>query len=309
MDWSCVNPVPSELCFRNILTSSGYFQIGYRSLLGDVNVWTPVFRLPSIVKKAEDWVWELIRMEDEKTDYAGLAPVRNPMNFVACYVHDGEGSESVRKHRETIYEYLWMKNEGMLCNGTNGVQVWDTAFITQAVAVAGFANVPKWRHLLANTLEFLDNHQLLENVPDQEKCYHQHRKGAWHYSDKLQGYTVSDNRLHGRGLPSTLQLQEIYGYTKMISADRLKGSVDCLLLMQNETDGFSEYEKVFGGIMISYDHVKCTTASITALSLFSRFYSDYRVEEIKTAKHKAVEYVSRREMEAGTEGGVSASPM
>ncbi|RAO71695.1 uncharacterized protein BHQ10_007707 [Talaromyces amestolkiae] len=277
-----------------------------------VNLWTPVLRFSALVKKAEDWVWELIQMEDRNTDYAGLAPVSNPLNFVCCYIHDGEGSESVRKHRETLHEYLWMKNEGMLCNGTNGAQVWDTAFITQAVSVAGFAEDPKWRPMLTKALEFLDNHQLRENVPDQDKCYRQHRKGAWPFSNKTQGYTVSD--CTAEGLRSVLQLQEMYGYPKLVSADRLKDSVDCLLLMQNETGGFSEYEsrrgsphlellnaaEVFGGIMISYDHVECTTASITALSLFSRFYPDYRVDEIKVAKHKAVEYIKRTQKPDGS---------
>lgn len=276
-----------------------------------VTVWTPVFRWSSLAKAAEDWVWQLVKMEDENTDYAGLAPVSNPMNCLVCYIHDGEGSYSVRKHREALHEYLWMTKEGMLCNGTNGVQVWDTAFITQAVAVAGFAEDPKWRPMLTKALEFLDNHQLRENVPDQEKCYRQHRKGAWPFSNKVQGYTVSD--CTAEGLRSTLQLQEIYGYPKLLSPDRLKDSVDCLLLMQNDTGGFSEYEirrgspklewlnaaEMFGGIMISYDHVECTTASVTALSLFSKFYPDYRADEIKAAKHKAVGYIKRAQKPEG----------
>jgi lanosterol synthase len=276
-----------------------------------VFVWIPYIRWSSLIKRAEDWVLELMRMEDENTDYAGLAPVSNPMNFVACYIHDGEGSYSVRAHREALHEYLWMKDEGMLCNGTNGVQVWDTAFITQAIVVAGFANDPKWRPMLTKALEFLENHQLRENVPNQEKCYRQHRKGAWPFSNKRQGYTVSD--CTAEGLRSTLQLQEMFGYPKLISKERLQDSVDCLLLMQNETGGFSEYEirrgspklewlnaaQVFGGIMISYDHVECTTASVTAMSLFSKFYPDYRADEIKAAKNKAVGYIKKAQKKEG----------
>ncbi|KAL1991905.1 hypothetical protein VTN49DRAFT_5213 [Thermomyces lanuginosus] len=277
-----------------------------------VTLWIPFLRWESLVKRAEDWTWELIRMEDENTFYADLASVSNPMNFVACYIHDGEGSYSVRAHRETLHEYLWVKNEGMLCNGTNGVQVWDTAFAVQAIVVAGFANDERWRPMLEKALEFLDNHQLRENVPNQEKCYRQHRKGAWPFSNKTQGYTVSD--CTAEGLRSTLQLQEMHGFPKRISLDRLKDSVDCLLLMQNDTGGFSEYEKrrgspllewlnaaeVFGGIMISYDHVECTTASVTALSLFNKFYPDYRADEIHAAKHKAVAYIKRVQRKDGS---------
>ncbi|KAE8416353.1 terpenoid cyclases/protein prenyltransferase alpha-alpha toroid [Aspergillus pseudocaelatus] len=270
-----------------------------------VNVWNPYLRLPALVRRAEEWTWELIRMEDENTDYAGLGPVSNPMNMVACYLHDGPDSYSVRRHRERLNDYMWVKNEGMLMNGTNGVQVWDTSFITQAIVIAGFADDPKWRPMLTKALEFLDNHQLRENVPDQEKCYRQHRKGAWPFSNKTQGYTVSD--CTAEGLRSSIQLQEIHNYPKLISAQRLKDSVDCLLLMQNPSGGFTEYEttraspkvewlnaaEVFGGIMIGYDYPECTTASVTALSLFSKFYPDYRSDEIMVAKAKAVKYIKR----------------
>jgi len=270
-----------------------------------VRVWNPYLRHPAIVKRAEEWSWELIRMEDENTDYSGLAPVSNPMNMVACYLHDGPDSYSVRRHRERLHDYMWVKNEGMLANGTNGVQVWDTAFITQCIVVAGFADDPKWRPMLTKALEFLEDHQMRENVPDQEKCYRQHRKGAWPFSTKTQGYTVSD--CTAEGLRSTIQLQEMHGYPKLISVDRLKDSVDCLLLMQNPSGGFTEYEttrgstklewlnaaEVFGGIMIGYDYPECTTASVTALSLFSKYYPDYRADEIRAAKQKAVRYIKR----------------
>ncbi|KAJ5647316.1 Lanosterol synthase [Penicillium lividum] len=270
-----------------------------------VRVWNPFLRVKAITKRAEDWTWELIRMEDENTDYAGLGPVNNPMNMVACYIHDGPDSYSVRRHRERLNDYMWLKGEGMLANGTNGVQVWDTTFVTQAVVVAGLADDPKWRPMLTKALEFIEDHQLRENVPDQEKCYRQHRKGAWPFSTKTQGYTVSD--CTAEGLRSTIQLQEMHGFPKLISLDRLKDSVDCLLLMQNPTGGFTEYEttrasakvewlnaaEVFGGIMIGYDYPECTTASVTALSLFSKFYPDYRAAEIKAAKDKAVVYIKR----------------
>ena len=270
-----------------------------------VMIWEPFLRLTSLAKHAESWTWELIQMEDENTGYVGLGPVSNPMNMVACYVHDGPDADSVRKHRDRLHDYMWMKDEGMLANGTNGVQSWDTAFITQAVVVAGFADDPKWRPMLTKALEFLDDQQIRENVPNQDKCYRQPRKGAWPFSNRDQGYTVSD--CTAEGVRSTIQLQDMHGYPKLISVDRLKDSVDCLLLMQNPSGGFTEYEttrgstklewfnaaEVFGNIMIGYDYPECTTATVTALSLFSKFYPDYRAEEIKAAKDKAVAYIRR----------------
>lgn len=276
------------------------------------NIWNVYLRWPSLVKKAEEWVWYLIEREDENTDYAGLGPVNAPMNTLCCYIHDGPGSYSVRRHLDRLHDYLWMKNEGMLMNGTNGVQVWDTAFIIQAVVVAGFAEDPKWRPMLIKALEFLEDHQILENVPDQEKCYRFRRKGAWPFSTKVQGYTVSD--CTAEGLRSALQLQNQLGFPALISDRRLMDAVDTLIEMQNATGGFTEYEptraspyvellnaaEVFGGIMIGYDYPECTTAVITALSYFSRFYPDYRAEDIKRVRDKAVAYIRRAQRPDGS---------
>lgn len=268
-----------------------------------VNVWN-YLRWP-LAKRAEDWSWWLIQREDENTDYAGLGPVNAPMNTICCYIQEGPGSYSVRRHLDRLHDYMWLKHEGMLMNGTNGVQVWDTAFIIQAVVVAGFAKDPKWKPMLTKALEFLEDHQMLEEVPDQEKCYRHRRKGAWPFSNKTQGYTVSD--CTAEGLRSALQLQKQLGFPALISDERLKDAADTLITMQNPSGGFTEYEvtrgsryvemlnaaEVFGGIMIGYDYPECTTAVLTALTYFSRFFPDYRTKEIEKCRERAIDYIRR----------------
>jgi lanosterol synthase len=268
------------------------------------NIWNYLC-WPSLRKRAEDWVWYLIQCEDKNTDYACLGPVNAPMNTLACYIHDGPGSHSVRRHLDRLHDFIWMKNEGMLMNGTNGVQVWDTAFIVQAITVAGFANEERWRPMLLGALKFLEDHQMLEDVEDQERCYRQRTKGAWPFSNKTQGYTVSD--CTAEGLRAALQLQKQFGFPALISDERLKDAADTLISMQNSTGGFSEYEarrgspynewlnaaEVFGGIMISYDYPECTTAVLTALTYFSQFFPDYRAEDIKRVRDRAVDYIRR----------------
>ena len=265
-----------------------------------------------LAKRAEEWSWWLIQREDENTDYAGLGPVNAPMNTICCYIHDGPGSYSVRRHIDRLNDYMWMKHEGMLMNGTNGVQVWDTAFIIQAVVVAGFAEDPKWKPMLMRALEFLEDHQMTEEVPDQEKVYRHRRKGAWPFSTKTQGYTVSD--CTAEGLRSALQLQKQLGFPSVISDERLKDAADTLLTMQNPSGGFTEYEitrgskyvellnaaEVFGGIMIGYDYPECTTAVLTALTYFSRFFPDYRAEEITKCRERAVDYIRRVQRSDGS---------
>ncbi|KAI5297068.1 hypothetical protein KEM56_005107, partial [Ascosphaera pollenicola] len=202
--------------------------------------------------------------------------------------------------------------EGMLANGTNGVQVWDTSFIVQSLDVAGFAGSKKWRPLMEKAQQFLDRHQICEEVLNQQMCYRHRRKGAWPFSTKTQGYTVSD--CTAEGLRAALQLQNVHGYPPLISKERLQDAVDTLLSMQNPSGGFTEYEitrgskynellnaaEVFGNIMIGYDYPECTTSVLTALSFFTKFYPDYRAAEIESVKQRAIAYIRRTQRPDGS---------
>ena len=45
---------------------------------------------------------------------------------------DGPDSEAFKQHVARIPDYLWIGLDGMKMQGTNGSQLWDTAFATQA---------------------------------------------------------------------------------------------------------------------------------------------------------------------------------
>lgn len=266
-------------------------------------IWIPFLRTSSIALKAEAWVWRLVQYEDANTDWADLAPVNAPMNTLICFIQEGPESFSFKRHLERLDDYLWMNKDGMLANGTNGVQVWDTAFSIDAVCKSGLAEDSKWKPMLTRALQYLETQQIPDNVPDQDACYRQQRKGAWPFSTKVQGYTVSD--CTAEGLRATLELQKMYNYPEIIPEDRLNDAVDVLLTMQNEkSGGFSSYERqrgseyleylnaaeVFGRIMVEYDYPECTTAVVTVLSLFQK-YSDYRSKDIKRIKERACKYI------------------
>jgi lanosterol synthase len=218
----------------------------------------------------------------------------------------------VKRHRERAAEFLWVKNEGMLVNGTNGVQCWDTAFLVQAVMDAGLAEDPKWRPMLTKALEFLDDQQMRENVEDQDICYRQQRKGGWAFSNKDQGYAVSD--CISEALKAVLLLQRTPGYPTLLEDQRIYDAIDTLLTYQNASGGCSSYEptrgseklellnaaEVFGRIMIEYDYPECTNAVVTALSLFSKYYPDYRVSDIKSFKARAVKYIKDAQASDGS---------
>ena len=277
-----------------------------------VNIWMPYVRPTSLVKRAEDWTFDLISREDENTDFANLGPVNAPMNLLACHIHDGADSYSVKRHREAMYDFLWMKNEGMLMNGTNGVQTWDTSFLIQAVVEAGMAEDPKWKPMLTKALEFLDDQQIREDCREQEVSYRQQRKGAWAFSTKQQGYTVSD--CTSEAMKAVIMLQRMPEFPKLVSDERIKDAIDTLLTMQNASGGFASYEptrgseyleylnaaEVFGRIMIEYDYPECTTAVVTAFSLFSEYYPDYRTADVVNSKAKALKYIRRAQRPDGS---------
>ncbi|KAH8805767.1 oxidosqualene:lanosterol cyclase-like protein [Xylogone sp. PMI_703] len=268
-----------------------------------VNVWNPYLRPDSLVKNAEEWTYKLIEMEDKNTDFSCLGPVNAPFNFIACYIQEGPGAYSVRRHKERLEDFLWVKSEGMLVNGTNGVQCWDTAFLVQAVMEAGLAEDPKWRPMLTKALEFLEDQQIRENCEDEDVCYRQRRKGAWAFSNKDQGYAVSD--CISEALKAVILLQHTPGYPTLISDQRIYDAIDTLLTYANQSGGCASYEptrgseylemlnaaEVFGRIMIEYDYPECTTAVVTALSLFSKHYPDYRAADIKRFKDNAINYI------------------
>jgi lanosterol synthase len=268
-----------------------------------VNVWNPYIRPNGLRDKAEAWAWELIKREDENTDFANLGPVNGPMNLLACYLTLGEGSYEVRRHRERMNDFLWMKSEGMLMNGTNGVQTWDTSFAVLAIHEAGLGGDRKWRNVLLKAHQFLEAQQMTEEIKELDVCYRQRRKGAWAFSNSAQGYTVSDTT--SEGLKATILLQNVHGFPAIISDDRLHDAIDTLLTMQNSTGGFASYEptrgsellewlnaaEVFGRIMIEYDYPECTSAVITALTLFKTHYPTYRSVEIQSSLDRALRYI------------------
>lgn len=269
-----------------------------------VNFANPLLSMTPLNRRGEDWAYELIKHEDENTDFACLGPVNAPMNTIACMIKEGVDSYPVRRHLDRLHDFLWMNKEGMMMNGTNGVQTWDTAFAIQAIIEAGVAEDPKWRPMLVRALEFLDDQQIRENVRDQAKCYRQQRKGAWAFSTREQGYTVSD--CTAEASKAIMMLQRLPGIPKLVSDERLKDAVDVLLTMQNPSGGFASYEptrgsanlmerlnaaEVFGRIMVEYDYPECTTAAVTTLTLFTKLHPDYRASEIASVSESALRYI------------------
>ena len=149
--------------------------------------------------------YKLIVYEDENTGYQTLGPVSKMMNLIARYHVEGPESEAYKQHDEKRRDFMWLASEGMMVCSTNGSQLWDIGFITQALVETGLANDENNKKSLIKALQWLDRCQIRENPKYFEVSNRHCTKGAWPFSTKEQGYTVSD--CTGEGLKSVLYLQ------------------------------------------------------------------------------------------------------
>jgi lanosterol synthase len=154
-----------------------------------------------------DAAYSLVCMEDDNTSYQCLGPVNKPMHMICRYDREGADSEAFKLHKEKLRDFMWVGREGMLMTGTNGSQLWDLAFISQALYETGLAEQKAYKTNVVKALEWLDDCQMRENPPHFEKAYRQATKGAWPFSTKEQGYTVSD--CSAEALKAVIYLQEL----------------------------------------------------------------------------------------------------
>ncbi|EPS39819.1 hypothetical protein H072_6275 [Dactylellina haptotyla CBS 200.50] len=270
--------------------------------------------LPNWLKKwSEDYAYSLVVREDENTLYVNLGPVNNPLQMLCRYIAEGPDSPAVKGHIDRLHDYLWVNEEGMLMNGTNGVQVWDTSFAIQSVVDAGFSTQPKWKKMIQGAHNFLEDQQIAEDISNaKQNCYRQQRKGAWAFSTRDQGYTVSD--CTAEALKAVIQIQAIPGFKQLVSIERMRDAVDVMLSLRNPSGGFASYEcirgpkqlewfnaaEVFGRIMIEYAYPECTTAVVTALVYFQKVDAEYRAEEIKKTIRNAVNWIISAQRKDGS---------
>ncbi|KAJ3548651.1 hypothetical protein NM208_g896 [Fusarium decemcellulare] len=277
-----------------------------------VNIWQPYLRPNFLKQRAESWVSQLIDMQDANTDYAGIAATDAPMNTIICYFRDGPDSVSFNRHLERLQEFLWMTSDGMLINSTNGSQCWDTAFLVQAVCHCGFQTDERWRPMLLKAYQFLERQQIRDNCIAQDKCYRQPRKGAWAFSNKDQGYAVSD--CIAEALRSVILLEKTAELPKLFDDQRIFDAVDSILLYQNQTGGVSAFEarrggeyleqlnitEIFGRMLVEYDYPECTSSCVTTLCLFKKYWPDYRKKEVQKFIERGVSWIKKDQRSDGS---------
>ncbi|GAA5874694.1 hypothetical protein JCM3774_004783 [Rhodotorula dairenensis] len=256
--------------------------------------------------------YNLVVMEDENTSYQTIGPVSKAMNMLCRWVEEGPESEAFQQHVAKIRDFMWMSKDGMMMTGTNGSQLWDAAFIAQALTESDLALAPEHQAASQKLLEWLDACQIRTDPKHFTDAYRHRSQGAWPFSTREQSYTVSD--CTAEGLKSVLLLQELPHLPERVSFERMCAAVDTILSLQNPGGGFASYElvrgspllellnpaEVFANIMIEYPYVECTTACVTAMSVFSKKYPSYRADEIRHSSKKAIEWIKTAQRADGS---------
>lgn len=263
----------------------------------------PDFVLNYCNKKA----FNLILKELENTENLGIAPVSAAFETIVLFKEQGKNGLDFQNSFNRMKEELFLSDLGMTVMGTNGSQVWDCAFFVQYFFMAGLANLPEYHDVIARSFEFLIRSQF--DTECVEGSFRDKRIGAWPFSTKEQGYTVSDCTAESiKAVIMVMNSENFKDLHHKYDINKLNNAVDVLLSLQNvgsfEFGSFSTYEKikatpllelinpaeVFGNIMVEYPYVECTDSSVLGLAYFNK-YSNYRSDDVKLAIKRATNYI------------------
>ncbi|XP_052530494.1 lanosterol synthase [Tympanuchus pallidicinctus] len=258
-------------------------------------------------------LYDHIKADDRFTKCISIGPISKTINMLVRWFVDGENSPAFQEHVSRIPDYLWLGLDGMKMQGTNGSQLWDTAFAIQAFLEAEAQKIPEFMSCLQNAHEFLRFTQIPENPPDYQKYYRHMNKGGFPFSTRDCGWIVAD--CTAEGLKSIMLLQEKCPFiANPVPAERLFDAVNVLLSMRNSDGGFATYEtkrgghllellnpsEVFGDIMIDYTYVECTSAVMQALRHFQNVYPEHRAPEIRETLQKGLDFCRKKQRADGS---------
>uniref|UniRef100_A0A673HIW1 Terpene cyclase/mutase family member n=2 Tax=Sinocyclocheilus rhinocerous TaxID=307959 RepID=A0A673HIW1_9TELE len=112
-------------------------------------------------EKAVKELYDHIKADDRFTKCISIGPISKTINMLVRWHVDGPTSPAFQEHVSRIPDYLWLGLDGMKMQGTNGSQLWDTAFAVQAFLEAGAQDIPRFTECLTQAHHFFDLTQLL----------------------------------------------------------------------------------------------------------------------------------------------------
>ena len=182
-----INPIdvysPQHPVFRSLCFCLGYYEAlpaipGLSSCL-------------PLREKALKAAYAQVVYADEDSGYQTIGPVSKAFNMVVRYAKEGAESDAFKAHLSRVGDFLWLSKVGLMMMGTNGSQLWDTAFMAQALVETGLAEEEDNRESLLGMLDWLDKCQIRDNPKWYKQGYRHRSKGAWPFSTPEQSFTAS----------------------------------------------------------------------------------------------------------------------
>ena len=221
---------------------------------------------------------EHIDYEDRTTDYVNLGPVNSVLNTLVHHFRE-PGGEAYRRSFAALDAYLAERGDECRMWGYNSSALWDTVFAVQTMIAAGGAAAGATearRDTLRRAHGFLAENQIREDVPDRRRWFRHASAGGWPFSDRRNGWPVTD--CTAEGFRCAVALAPLVP-DKALSDERLRAAIELILTFQNDDGGWSSYEPRRGGrwlewlnpshvfreIMIDYSYPECSSACLQAL--------------------------------------------
>lgn len=252
-----------------------------------------------------------IHYDDEETKYVNICPINKALNMICCWSEDPD-SDAVKKHLPRFFDYLWLSEDGMKAQVIDGCNSWETALIIQAYYSTDL--IDQFGATLQKAHKFMENSQILMNLPNYESYYRHRSKGSWTLSSVDNGWSVSD--CTAEAVKALLLLSKVSPdiVGEPIRQDRLYDAIDCIMSFMNKDGSFSTYEcqrtfswlevlnpsESFRNIVNDYPSVECTSSVLDALIIFKEMHPAYRTREIEKCIEDAALFLENKQKKDGS---------
>ncbi|GEQ72379.1 hypothetical protein JCM33374_g6066 [Metschnikowia sp. JCM 33374] len=151
--------------------------------------------------------------------------------MVVTFLEEGPDSAAFHGFLDKKDDVVFHGPQGLTVMGTNGVQVWDVAFMCQYLIMAGLSRHSQYHEMILKGYWFLRRSQFTEECVD--GSYRDKRKGAWPFSTKTQGYTVSDCTVEKKAIIMAEKMMNTSGPQIVDKIEEnLEDAVDRILFIQ-----------------------------------------------------------------------------
>ncbi|KAL0733685.1 hypothetical protein Bca4012_009895 [Brassica carinata] len=232
-----------------------------------------------------------------------------PFHMLACWVDDPDG-DYFKKHLARVPDFIWIGEDGLKIQSF-GSQLWDTALSLEVLLAADMDD--EISSTLIKGYDFLKKSQLTENPPgDHRKMFREITKGAWTFSDRDQGWAVSD--CTAESLECCLIFESMPMLGEKMDAEKLYDAVNLLLHFQSKNGGLAVWEPARGNTWLEWlspvefaedtvvelEYLECTGSAIVALVRFLEMFPGHRKEEVESFIRKGIKYIESFQLPDGS---------